>query len=99
MRATGLMDDAPGEELKVVDGIEYRKGNKVRLKLGQKRSDAADIFFNGRIATIETIYTDYEDRVYIAVTMDDDPGQEMQRELGRYMFFSPSEIEHESYEK
>ncbi|MDQ6843720.1 MAG: hypothetical protein M3Z92_05100 [Bacteroidota bacterium] len=94
MRATGLMEDAPGETFKIVDGIEYRKGDEVRLKLGQRRSDAMDMLLDNKIATIEIIYIDYEDKVYLAVTMNDDPGQDMARELGRYLFFSPDEVEH-----
>ena len=94
MRAPGTMGDTPGEVVKMVDGILYSKGDKVRLKLGQRRSDAADMFLNNRIATIEIIFTDYEDQVHLAVTMDDDPGQDMLRDLGIYRFFSPDEVEH-----
>ena len=52
------------------------------------------MLIDGRIATIEIIHTDYDDKVHIAVTMDDDPGQDMLRELGIYRFFSPDEVEH-----
>jgi hypothetical protein len=88
------MNDSPGELVKMVNGILYSKGDKVRLTLGQRRSDAADMLLNDRIATIEIIYTDYEDNVHIAVTMDDDPGQEMLRDLGIYRYFSPEEMAH-----
>ena len=95
MRSPGSMGDTPpGELVKMVDGILYSKGDKVRLTLGKRRSDASDMLIDGRIATIEIIYTDYEDNVHFAVTMDDDPGQDMLRELGMYRFFSPEEIEH-----
>lgn len=94
MRANGLLDDTPGEVVKMVNGVLFSKGDKVRLKLGQRRSDAADILLDGRIATIEIIYTDYDDNVHIAVTMDDDPGQDLQRELGIYRYFNPFEVEH-----
>lgn len=94
MRSADLMNDSPGEVVKMIDGILYSKGDKVRLKLGHRRSDASDILINGRIATIEIIYTDYEDKVHIAVTMDDDPGQDMLRDLGIYRFFNADEIEH-----
>jgi hypothetical protein len=94
MRATGLMDDRPGELVKMINGVLYSKGDKVQLTLGKKRSDSSDIFLDGRIATIEVIHTDYDDNIHIAVTMDDDPGQDLQREIGLYLYFSPSEIEH-----
>ena len=94
MRVPDLMGEAPGELVKIVDGIMYSKGDKVRLKLGQRRSDAADMLLNGKIATIEVIYTDYDDHVHLAVTMDDDPGQDLQRDLGIYRYFDPKEVEH-----
>jgi len=94
MRTSDAMGNAPGEVVKIVNGILYSKGDKVRLKLGQRRSDASDMLIDGRIATIEIIHTDYDDKVHIAVTMDDDPGQDMLRDLGIYRFFSPAEVEH-----
>jgi len=94
MRTSDAMGNTPGEVVKMVNGILYSKGDKVRLKLGQRRSDAADMLIDGRIATIEIIHTDYDDKVHIAVTMDDDPGQDMLRDLGIYRFFSPAEVEH-----
>ncbi len=93
MRAAGLMDDAPGEVVKIIDGILYSKGDKVKLNLGKRRSDTSDLFLNGRIATIEVIHTDYDGIIHIAVTIDDDPGQDMQRELGMYLFFRTDEVE------
>ncbi len=95
MRTPGSMGDTPpGDVVKIVDGILYSKGDKVRLTLGKRRSDASDTLIDGRIATIEIIYTDYDDNIHFAVTLDDDPAQEMQRDLGMYRFFSPDEIEH-----
>ena len=47
----------------------------------------------GRTATIERIYRDYEDGVHLAVTVDDDPGQELMRDIGRYLYFKPAEVE------
>ena len=92
MRAPGATGDTPGEMVKIVNGIMFSKGDKVRLSLGKRRSDSTDILLNGRVATIEIIYTDYDDNVHLAVTMDDDPGQDMQRDLGLYLFFSPEEV-------
>ncbi len=94
MRASGLTNETPGDVVKMVGDILYSKGDKVRLRLGQRRSDASDMLIDNRIATIEIIYTDYDDNVHIAVTMDDDPGQDLLRDLGIYRFFSPDEIEH-----
>ncbi|MEP6616309.1 MAG: hypothetical protein ABJA57_06995 [Ginsengibacter sp.] len=93
MRNSGLMNDSPGDLVKMVNGVLYSKGDKVRLRLGKRRSDAADFLLNGRIATIEVIYTDYDDKIHFAVSMDDDPGQDMLRDLGIYHYFSPEELE------
>ena len=93
MRSTGLREDTPGELVKMIDGILYSKGDKVKLNLGKRRSDTSDIFLNGKIATIEVIHTDYDDNIHFAVTIDDDPGQDLLRELGMYLYFSPEEIE------
>lgn len=94
MRRPDAMGNTPGEVVKMINGILYSKGDKVRLKLGQRRSDSSDILLNEKIATIEIIHTDYEDKVHIAVTMDDDPGQDMLRDLGIYFYFNPDEVEH-----
>ena len=48
---------------------------------------------DGRTATIERIYLDYEDAVHIGVTVDDDPAQALFRETGRYLFFKADEVE------
>ena len=94
MRSPNVTGVVPGETVKMINGILYSKGDKVRLKLGKRNADVYDILLNEKIATIEIIYTDYEDNVHLAVTIDDDPAQEMQRELGMYLFFSPDEMEH-----
>jgi hypothetical protein len=88
------MGNAPGELVKMIDGVLYSKGDKVRLRLGKRRSDASDMLLDGKIATIEIIYTDYDDNIHLAVTIDEDPGQDLQRELGIYRFFSPDEVGH-----
>ena len=48
---------------------------------------------DGRRATIERIYYDYEDRFYFGVTIDDDPGQDLMRDTGRFLFFFAGELE------
>ena len=47
----------------------------------------------GRWATIERIYHDYDGTVHLAVTVDDVPGQELMRDIGRYLYFKTSEVE------
>jgi hypothetical protein len=82
----------PGEREVDVDGVGYRLGDKVVLRL-QDRPDPYDKILDGRTATLERIYYDYEDKLYFGVTVDDDPGQELMRETGRFLFFFVGELE------
>ena len=82
----------PGEAELELDGVVFRKGAKVILRPGTER-DVLDRMLDGRTATIERLYLDYEDGAHIAVTVDDDPGQELFRETGRYLFFRAGELE------
>ncbi len=82
----------PGEATLEIDGVTFRKGGKVRLRPGTDR-DVYDRMLDGRTATIERLYIDYEDGAHVAVTIDDDPAQELFRETGRYLFFKAAELE------
>jgi hypothetical protein len=84
--------EPPGEQQVEVDGVTYRLGDKVVLRLGH-RSDPYDKMLNGRVATLERLYYDYDNRLYFGVTVDDDPGQELMRETGRFLFFFTGEVE------
>jgi hypothetical protein len=85
-------DDYTGEAEVTVDGVTFRPGESVRLRAGLDGT-AHDGMLAGRRATIERILIDYDDAVHLAVTVDDDPGQELMREMGRYLFFKPHEVE------
>ena len=56
-------------------------------------ADLAARMLEGRQATVERIYVDDDEKTYFAVTVDGDPGQELMRETGRYMFFFAPEVE------
>jgi len=83
--------DNPGEERATVDGVTFKRGAKLLLAPGTDR-DPYDRMLDGRQATLERIYLDYDDGVHLAVTVDDDPGQQLMRETGRYLFFRPNEV-------
>ena len=85
-------EEPPGERRVDVDGVTYRVGDKVVLRLGH-RNDPYDKLLDGRVATLERIYFDYDDKLYFGVTVDDDPGQELMRETGRFLFFFTGELE------
>jgi hypothetical protein len=84
--------DVAGEPAIEVGGVTFRRGAKVRLCPGSGAAPQ-DGVWAGRTATIERIYRDYEDGVHLAVTVDDDPGQELMRDIGRYLYFKPAEVE------
>jgi hypothetical protein len=81
----------PGEDRATVDGVTFVKGSRLLLKPGTDRS-VHDRMLDGRRATLERIYVDYDEGVHLAVTVDDDPGQELMRQTGRYLFFRPHEV-------
>ena len=46
----------------------------------------------GRTVTVERIHRDYDGRVHLGVSVDE-PGHEMLRETGRFLWFFPPEVE------
>ncbi|MGH7886147.1 MAG: hypothetical protein ACRENO_10680 [Thermodesulfobacteriota bacterium] len=75
--------------------ILVKAGDRVRLRPKQVNTDIFDIALAGKAATIESIEQDFEDKVYIAVTVDDDPGKDFgdDKMPGHRFFFSPEEVE------
>jgi len=87
-----LPDPTTGEAQAVVDGFAFRPGVKVVLR-PPETADLHARMAAGRRATIEKILIDYDGRVHLGVTVDDDPGQELMRETGRLLYFFPPEVE------
>ena len=60
------------------------------------RADAFDMMLEGRMARVEMIHQDFENRMYLVVTLDDDPGREQWDERvlpGHRFFFFTDEVE------
>jgi hypothetical protein len=87
-----LRDPRAGEASATVGATTLRPGDHVRLHPSADADLAARVL-EGRSATIERIYVDHEDKTYFAVTVDGDPGQDLMRETGRYLFFFAPEVE------
>ncbi len=86
-------DDIRGEEqARLADGAIVRRGDQVSLR-PERGKHAQDHLLTGRTATIERIYVDYDDLVHLCVTVDDDPGQQLMRDIGRYLYFKVDEVE------
>ena len=88
-----LREDNPPESVTIA-GAEVRPGSLVRLR-PRGRADIFDLVLNGQIATVESIEQDFDERIQLAVTLQDDPGHDlgMARLPGHRFFFSPGEVE------
>lgn len=77
-----------------VGPAEIRAGAHVRLR-PQGRADIFDLALDGKAATVEAIEQDLDGRVYLAVTVDADPGQDLGRlrQPGHRFFFRPEEVD------
>jgi hypothetical protein len=77
-----------------VFGIEVKKGDRVRL-WPQRQADIFDMALAGKLATVEAFEQTVEDEIYVAVTVDDDPGSDLGtlRQIGHRFFFRAEEIE------
>jgi hypothetical protein len=78
-----------------IAGHEIKVGQRVRLRPGV-RADVIDKLLAGKTARVETIQQDFENRIYLVVTLDDDPGREQWDECilpGHRFFFFPEEVE------
>lgn len=84
--------DTAGEEEYVIGGKTVRRGGKVVLRPGTD-GDPYDRMMDGRTATVERIYLDYDGKVYFGVSIDDDPMREILRDTGRFLFFFVDEVE------
>jgi hypothetical protein len=95
--------DFPGEDYRppasvTLAGRQVRAGDRVRLHPKKGRADVFDLMLDGKTATIEVIHQDFENRIYLVVTVDDDPALEqmhMDKRIfpGHLFFFFPEEVE------
>jgi hypothetical protein len=85
---------APPPERVMIKGAEIRAGSKVRLH-PHGRADAFDMLLAGKLATVESVEEDFDARIHLAVTVDDDPGRDLglQHMPGHRFFFTPEEVE------
>jgi hypothetical protein len=88
----GLADPRQGEEVAEVEGVTFRRGGKVLIRPGPD-ADLQARMLDGRTATIERIFTAYDGKTHLGVTIDGDPGQDLMRDTGRYLFFFAPEVE------
>jgi hypothetical protein len=77
-----------------VQGMDLMVGDRVRIR-PQGRADIMDLALEGKIAVIESIEQDAENRVHLALVLEDDPGKDlgMLRQPGHRFFYGSHEIE------
>lgn len=87
------LENTPIESVTVF-GVAVKAGDRVRL-WPQKSADIMDMALKGKVALVEAIERDFDDRVHLAVVLEDDPGRDlgMLRQPGHRFFFSPEEVE------
>ena len=91
MQATAA-PEAPEDASLVVRGLRISRGSRVVLHPA-RRADVWDSFIDGKTARVRGIYRDMDDRMYVAVVVEDDPASEFHEWYGRSLFFHPDEID------
>jgi hypothetical protein len=84
---------SPSTDSVLVAGQRLARGSLVTLRPGARRADAQDMFLVGRTAVVEAVLLDVDDQPYLAVTLTDDPAADLQAAHGRFLYFSPDEVE------
>jgi hypothetical protein len=89
-----LADNAVRPEIDavLVNGIRVARGSAVRLR-PRRNADAQDIFVAGKTARVTSVHEDVEGNKHVAVVVDEDPAADLHDWYGRYLYFSPDEVE------
>ncbi|HEY3732502.1 MAG TPA: hypothetical protein VGL63_01170 [Streptosporangiaceae bacterium] len=91
---------SPETDHVMIKGVRVAKGSRVIMRPGRpgrpgsRRADAQDLFLAGREAAVEAVLFDVDGQVHMAVNpAGDDLAMDLQRAHGRFLYFSPDEIE------
>jgi hypothetical protein len=89
-----LADNAvrPEVDAVLVNGTRVARGSHVRLR-PRRNADAQDIFVAGKTARVTSVHEDVEGNKHVGVVVDDDPAADLHDWYGRYLYFSPDELE------
>ncbi|BBU23620.1 hypothetical protein [Mycobacterium xenopi] len=89
-----LADNAVRPEIDavLVNGVAVARGSRVRLRPA-RRADAQDLFFAGKTARVTSVHEDVDGNKHLGVVVDDDPAADLHDWYGRYLYFSPDEVE------
>ena len=84
---------SPDTDTVTIGGQQIGRGSRVRLRPGARRADAQDMFLVGRIADVQAVLHDVEDNPYLAVSLADQPDEDLRIAHGRFLYFSTDEVE------
>lgn len=83
----------PGSDSVSIAGELVRVGSRVKLRPRQHGTDPQDMFLHGKTAQVDAVLHDVDGSCHLAVTVEDDPGAELNRWYGRFRYFAPEEVE------
>ena len=84
---------SPDTDTVTIGGQQIGRGSRVRLRPGARRADAQDMFLVGRIAEVQAVLYDVADKPYLAVSLADQPDEDLRIAHGRFLYFSTDEVE------
>jgi len=76
-----------------IEGVQVSAGSKVILRPSVGRADSQDMFIDGQVATVAAVLHDVDGHTHLAVTIDSDPGSDLNTASGRFLYFSVDEVE------
>jgi hypothetical protein len=84
---------SPDTDTVIIGGQQVARGSRVRLRPGTRRADAQDMFLLGRMAEVQAVLHDVDDTPYLAVSLADDPDEDVRIAHGRFLYFMTDEVE------
>ena len=84
---------SPDTDSVTIGGQQISRGSRVRLRPGARRADAQDMFLIGRVAEVQAVLLDVEDHPYLAVSLADQPDEDLRIAHGRFLYFTTDEVE------
>jgi hypothetical protein len=84
---------SPESDAVLVGGVSVSRGSRVRLRPRAGGADAHDMFLRDRIGRVEGVFHDVDGSIHLAVSLEDDSAGELRRWYGRFLYFSPEEVE------
>jgi hypothetical protein len=82
----------PEVDVVVIKGVRVAKGSLVRVH-PSRRADAQDLFFADQVGRVTAVLSDVDGDVHVALVLVNDPAADMHDWYGRYLYFSPDELE------